>query len=457
LYWQDKKVTVLGLGKSGLACAHELLRRGATLCLSDSRTTEELAPIVADMPADRIRIEGGGHSGACLDADALVLSPGVPIQTPIIQAAIADGVPVIGEIELAFQLRHDVPYVAITGTNGKTTTTTLVGEILNQAGLKAPVGGNIGTPIVSLVHEPAEAFVIEVSSFQLETIHTFRPKVAAFLNFTDDHLNRHGTREEYLAMKKRLFENQEAGDTAVLNADDPTVASLAGVVRSQPLLFSAEKDLAAGILVKDGWIVSRTAQGDAPVMPVSEIQLRGRHNLENCLAAIAIAAALGLPFASVRRTVAAFKGVEHRIEPVTTIGGALFINDSKGTNYDSTVKAIEAYTEPVILIAGGRDKGGAINDLTEAIRRRVRHTVLVGESAPYFERVLRAANYEAITVAEDLPAAVRAAADLASAGDVVLYSPACTSFDMFKNYEERGRVYKSIVHELAAERVGQPH
>jgi UDP-N-acetylmuramoylalanine--D-glutamate ligase len=453
LYWQDKKVTVLGLGKSGLACARELLAQGASLCLSDARPTEELMPLVADLPADRIRVDGGGHSGACLDADAIVLSPGVPIQTPIIQAAIADGVPVIGEVELAFQLRHDVPYVAITGTNGKTTTTTLVGEILNQAGLQAPVGGNIGTPIVSLVHEPAEAFVLEVSSFQLETIHTFQPRVAAFLNFTDDHLNRHGTREEYLAMKKRIFENQESGDFAVLNADDPTVASLASQVRSQPLLFSAEKDLSAGVVVKDGWILVRAAAGETPVMPVAEIQLRGRHNLENCLAAVAIAAALNLPFESVRRTIAAFKGVEHRIEPVATLNGALFINDSKGTNYDSTVKAIEAYTEPLILIAGGRDKGGAINHLIEAVRQRVRHTILIGEAAPYFERVLRAAGYEAITMAEDLGAAVSAAAAMAQPGDVVLFSPACTSFDMFKNYEERGRAYKSLVHAVAAELV----
>jgi UDP-N-acetylmuramoylalanine--D-glutamate ligase len=453
LYWQDKKVTVLGLGKSGLACARELLAQGASLCLSDARPTEELMPLVADLPADRIRVDGGGHSGACLDADAIVLSPGVPIQTPIIQAAIADGVPVIGEVELAFQLRHDVPYVAITGTNGKTTTTTLVGEILNQAGLKAPVGGNIGTPIVSLVHEPAEAFVLEVSSFQLETIHTFQPRVAAFLNFTDDHLNRHGTREEYLAMKKRIFENQESGDFAVLNADDPTVASLASQVRSQPLLFSAEKDLSAGVVVKDGWILMRSAAGETPVMSVAEIQLRGRHNLENCLAAVAIAAAMNLPFESVRRTIAAFKGVEHRIEPVATLNGALFINDSKGTNYDSTVKAIEAYTEPLILIAGGRDKGGAINHLIEAVRQRVRHTILIGEAAPYFERVLRAAGYEAITMAEDLGAAVSAAAAMAQPGDVVLFSPACTSFDMFKNYEERGRAYKSLVHAVAAELV----
>ncbi|MNS22551.1 UDP-N-acetylmuramoylalanine--D-glutamate ligase [compost metagenome] len=346
-----------------------------------------------------------------------------------------------------------MPCVAITGTNGKTTTTTLVGEILNQAGLKAPVGGNIGTPIVSLVHEPADAFVLEVSSFQLETIHTFQPRVAAFLNFTDDHLNRHGTREEYLAMKKRVFENQESGDFAVLNADDPTVASLASQVRSQPLLFSAEKDLSAGVVVKDGWIMVRSAAGETPVMPVAEIQLRGRHNLENCLAAVAIAAAMNLPFESVRRTIAAFKGVEHRIEPVATLNGALFINDSKGTNYDSTVKAIEAYTEPLILIAGGRDKGGAINHLIEAVRQRVRHTILIGEAAPYFERVLRAAGYEAITMAEDLGAAVSAAADMAQPGDVVLFSPACTSFDMFKNYEERGRAYKSLVHAVAAELV----
>ena len=231
MYWQDKKVTVLGLGRSGLACARELASLGARLSLGDLHPTEELMPLVADLPGPPPRVEGGGHSAACLDADVIVLSPGVSVDLPIIQATQADGVPVIGEIELAYQLRHDVPYVAITGTNGKTTTTTLVGEILKAAGLRAPVGGNIGTALVGLIHEPADALVVEVSSFQLETVHTFRPKVAALLNFTDDHLDRHGSREVYWAMKKRIFMNQEAEDWAVLNADDAMIATLNGQLR----------------------------------------------------------------------------------------------------------------------------------------------------------------------------------------------------------------------------------
>ncbi|MDB5096912.1 MAG: murD [Cyanobacteria bacterium RYN_339] len=454
MYWQDKKVTVLGLSRSGLASARELAQLGCQLSLSDLRTTEELLPLVADLPQDRIRVEGGGHSSACLDADLIVLSPGVSIDLPIIQAALADGVPVIGEIELAYQLRHDKPYVAITGTNGKTTTTTLVGEILAASGLKAPIGGNIGTPLVGLIHEDADVYVAEVSSFQLETINTFRPKVAALLNFTDDHLDRHGSREVYWAMKKRVFENQEADDWAILNADDATVASLIGTLRARTLPFSATKDLQEGIVVADGWIVRRIAGGAQRVVPLNEIQLRGQHNLENVLAAVGVAGALDLPVERVRQAIAEFRGVEHRIEPVETLDGVHYVNDSKGTNYASTVKAIEAFNEPLVLIAGGRDKGGAIGGLVEAIANRAKHVVLVGEAAPYFERVLRGAGYEALTMAQDLPSAVAAARAVAEPGDVVLFSPACTSFDMFKNYEERGRVYKSIVRELVGNRVG---
>lgn len=458
MYWQNKTVTILGLGRSGLACARELAALGCKLILSDSRPTEELLPIVADLPEGSYRVDGGGHSGACLDADVIVLSPGVPIDLPIVQAALADGVPVFGEVELAYQLRHDIPYVAITGTNGKTTTTTLVGEVLAAAGLRAPIGGNIGTPLVGLVHAEADVIVAEISSFQLETIHTFRPKVAALLNFTDDHLNRHGSREVYWAMKRRLFENQEADDWAVLNADDAQVAALLGTLRGRELPFSAARELPFGVFVRDGRILARTDAGEREVMPVAEIKLRGHHNLENVLAAIAIAVALDLPLAPVRQAIASFQGVEHRIEPVRTLDGVQWINDSKGTNYASTVKAIEAFDEPLVLIAGGRDKGGAINELIETIGRRAKHVVLLGEAAPYFERVLRGAGYEAITMAEGLDGAVEAARRAAVSGDVVLFSPACTSFDMFNNYEERGRAFKSLVANLAAEQpVERPH
>lgn len=449
MYWQNKTVTILGLGRSGLACARELASLGCKLILSDSRPTEALLPLVTDLPEGSYRVVGGGHSSACLDADVIVLSPGVPIDMPIVQAALADGVPVFGEVELAWQLRTTVPYVAITGTNGKTTVTTLIGEILAAGGLKAPVGGNIGTPLVDLVHDDADAIVAEISSFQLETIHDFRPKVAALLNFSDDHLNRHGTREVYWSMKKRIFENQEADDWAVLNADDPQVWSLHGLLRARELPFSTARELATGVFVKDGAIITRVEGTEQLIMPVAEVTLRGLHNLENVLAAVAMAVALGVSPEPIRRTVAAFTGVEHRIEPVRSLDGAQWINDSKGTNYASTVKAIDAYDEPLVLIAGGRDKGGAINELIGAIARRAHHVVLLGEAAPYFERMLRGAGYETIVVADGLAQAVAEARKLARPGDVVLFSPACTSFDMFSNYEERGRAFKSTVQSLA--------
>jgi UDP-N-acetylmuramoylalanine--D-glutamate ligase len=443
--WNNKTVTILGLGRSGLACARELAAMGCRLILSDTREADILAPLVGELADGDVRIEGGGHSSACLDADVIVISPGVPVDLPIVQAALADGVPVLGELELAYQLRSEVPYVAVTGTNGKTTTTSLVGELLKAAGVTTLVGGNIGTPLVSLLREPAEIIVAEVSSFQLETVETFRPKVAAFLNFTDDHLNRHGNRETYWEMKKRVFLNQTPEDWAVLNMDDPHVAALAGTLAAREFHFSAQRQLPRGVYVQDDWIVVGSELGVLPVLPLAEIQLRGRHNLENVLAAVGIAAALTLQVEPVRRAISTFKGVEHRTELVRRVADVLWVNDSKGTNYASSVKAIESFSESLVLIAGGRDKGGAIQEWVEAITRRVRHVVLMGEAAPYFERVLKQAGYTAFTPVKSLSEAVDAAREIARAGDVVLFSPACTSFDQFTSYEERGRAFKSLV------------
>jgi UDP-N-acetylmuramoylalanine--D-glutamate ligase len=323
-----------------------------------------------------------------------------------------------------------------------------VGEILKGAGITTLVGGNIGTPLVSLLREPADVIVAEVSSFQLETVETFRPKVAAFLNFTDDHLNRHGNRETYWAMKKRIFLNQTADDWAVLNVDDPHVAALAGNLVAREFHFSAQRQLTRGVYVHDEWIVVGSELGVLPVMPIGEIQLRGRHNLENVLAAVGVAAALALQVEPVRRAIGRFNGVEHRTELVRRVGGVVWVNDSKGTNYASSVKAIESYTEPLVLIAGGRDKGGAIQEWVETIAQRVRHVVLMGEAAPYFERVLKQAGYTTYTPVKTLSEAVEAAREVASAGEVVLFSPACTSFDQFTSYEERGRAFKSLVNAL---------
>jgi UDP-N-acetylmuramoylalanine--D-glutamate ligase len=448
--WQNKRVAVLGLGKSGLAIARVLAGKGARVIASDSRSREELQAVAAQLP-DGVEVEAGSHANACMEADLIIVSPGVPSGLPVLQAAEADGVEVFGEIELAYRLGqegHGAPIVAITGTNGKTTTTTLVGEIFKAAGLNAPVGGNIGHPLVLLAEEPADWLIAEVSSFQLETVYRFRPRIAAWLNFTDDHLNRHGTREAYFTAKKRLFQQQTAEDWAIINADDPALAGLELPARILP--FSLTGSLSQGVVVSDGWIVWRQEGDEVPVAPIADIQLRGAHNLENCLAATAMALAAGIAPGTIAHALREFRAVEHRIEPVAEIDGALWYNDSKGTNYDSTIKAISSFTEPLVLIAGGRDKGGAITPLIDAIASRVGHTVLMGEAAPYFERVLRAAGYEAITLAPDLPAAIEAAKAQAVAGGVVLFSPACASFDMFRNYEERGQRFKQLVLELAS-------
>jgi len=450
--WQDKKIAILGIARSGIACAEVLKAQGADVILSDVRSVEDLKEILTHVPAG-VQVETGGHSSACLDADVIIVSPGVPKNLAILQAAEADGVEVIGEIELAYRL-GSAPIVAITGTNGKTTTTTLIGEILKTAGKTAPVGGNIGIPLVSLALQASDYLVAEVSSFQLETVSDFKPHVALWINFSDDHLNRHGSREAYWEAKKRLFAKQGPEDWAILNADDPAIQPLIGALPARSLAFSRRGELEEGIVVSDGWIVSRTTAGETPIVPVADIPLRGAHNLENCLAASAVGVALGLAPEAIARAIREFKAVEHRIEPVLTLEGVQYFNDSKGTNYDSTIKAIESFDETLVLIAGGRDKGGAIDPMVRAISDRVSHVVLLGEAAPYFERVLRAGGYQAITMAPDLATAIREAHAYAPQGGVVLFSPACTSFDMFNNYEERGRIFKTLVRELAAERAG---
>lgn len=438
----DRRVAVLGLARSGLAMAEVLKRLGAWVIVSDSRPAEDLSDALASLP-EGVEVETGSHSRAISEADLIVVSPGVPRSLPILQAAEADGVELIGEIELAYRLAS-APIVAITGTNGKTTTTTLIARIFAQAGFDAPLGGNIGIPLVSLAERACDYLIAEVSSFQLETVVEFRPHIGVWLNFSDDHLNRHGSREVYFDLKKRLLARQTADDWAILNADDPAVAQVASDVASKVLLFSLRQAV-TGVVVERGWIVWRKEDGALPVMRVSDIQLRGDHNLENCLAAAAAALAAGIAPATIAEAIASFKGVEHRIEPVRELDGAQWFNDSKGTNYDSTVKAIASFTEPLVLIAGGRDKGGAIAPLIEAITHRVDQVVLLGEAAPYFERVLRAAGFENLVLATDLEDAVLQARQLARPGGVVLFSPACTSFDMFKNYEERGTRFKQAV------------
>lgn len=453
---QDRAVAVLGLGRSGLAAAEALLARGAVVYLSDMAPEEALLPKVEPLLAahpERVFLEAGSHAKSCLAAEAIVLSPGVRADLPILEAARADGVPVVGEIELAYRLGAPSRIIAVTGTNGKTTTTALLGAIAEAvAPGHVAVGGNIGTPLVGLVERGAAIWVVELSSFQLETIERFRPTVGVFLNFSDDHLDRHGTREAYFAAKKRLFENQTATDAAVLNADDPAVVALASQVPGRAVRVSAKRALEEGIGVEEGWIVHRAEPGApaVPLMPVAEIRLKGAHNLENVVAAWGAAVALGWPRDAVRQAVGAFHAVEHRIEPAGVVDGVSYYNDSKGTNYDATVKALNAFDAPTVLILGGKDKGGDFAPLASAISERAGHVVLIGTSADDFEARLHAAGYDRTTKATSLAEAVAEARARAEEGGVVLFSPATASFDWFENYEARGRAFKAEVAALGS-------
>jgi UDP-N-acetylmuramoylalanine--D-glutamate ligase len=359
------------------------------------------------------------------------------------------GEAVIGEIELAAQFLPG-PIVAITGSNGKTTTTTLTGEILTAAGLPTLVGGNIGTPAISLAERanPETAIVLEISSFQLETIQTFRPKVAVVLNVTPDHLDRHRTFEVYVDAKARIFENQQDTDFAVLNADDPTCATLGSRTRAQVSWFSRQKEVQQGAWVRDGNIVFRDAKGQREIMQVSEIPLKGAHNLENVLAAVSAAVLMGCAPDKIRQAVCDFKAVEHRLEFVATIRGVDYYNDSKATNVDATIKALESFPANIHLILGGKDKGSDYTVLNDLLRQRVKRVYTIGAAAAKIESQIKGPE---IVHAETLENALRKANAAAQSGDVVLLAPACASFDQFKNYEHRGQVFKDIVRGLASE------
>jgi UDP-N-acetylmuramoylalanine--D-glutamate ligase len=363
----------------------------------------------------------------------------------LVQArALGEGV--IGEIELAAQFLPG-PIVAITGSNGKTTTTTLTGEILTAGGLSALVGGNIGTPAISLAEraKPETVIVLEVSSFQLETIQTFRPKVAVVLNVTPDHLDRHRTFEVYANAKARMFENQRGDDFAVLNEDDPTCVAMAARTMAQVFWFSRQKEVKQGAWVREGKILFRDGNQQRDIMQVSEIPLKGAHNLENVLAAVCAGALMGCVPENIRKAVRDFKAVEHRLEFVATIRGVDYYNDSKATNVDATIKALESFPANIHLILGGKDKGSDYSVLNDLLRQRVKRVYTIGAAAAKIESQIKGAE---VVPAETLENALRKANAAAVAGDVVLLAPACASFDQFKNYEQRGQVFKEIVRGL---------
>ena len=453
---KGKKILVVGLARTGVATVRFLVEKGARVKVSEMKAAGELGPVLEALRDLPVEWETGGHAlPFFLDAELIVVSPGVPMNIPPLGQAREKGVPVISEIELAFGFLQR-PMIAITGTNGKTTTTTLVGEMLRASGKSAFVGGNIGNPLINFVAGPQkeEWAVVEVSSFQLEGIEKFRPSVAVLLNITEDHLDRYSSFHEYGAAKGRIFDNQGKEGYAVLNADDSLTFQFAHRVKSQVLLFSRERSVSMGCFLDRGAIFFQGADGQRERFGLDRMKIRGAHNLENFMAAIAACKICGCPQEALQRLIDEFEGLEHRLEWVRDVDGVKFFNDSKGTNVGSVVKSLLSFDEPILLIAGGRDKEGDYGPLKGLVAEKVKGMALIGEAR---ERMFGAlGNLTDTVMVGSLEEAVRWAWSKAHSGDVVLLSPACSSFDMFQNYQERGKRFKAIVQELGKKESSRP-
>ena len=446
-----KKVLVIGAARSGIACARFLAARGATVALNDRKPLEEWSSAALALKDDGIACLAGEVPGWLLEnIELVVVSPGVPTKSIPIRYAERAGAEIIGEVELAYRFLKG-RIVAITGTNGKTTTTTLIGELLKDAGLHVQVGGNIGTPLISLVESSSEDgwTVAELSSFQLETIKDFHPEVAVVLNVTPNHMDRYESFTDYAAAKHRIFSNQVSGDVAVLNADDEVVSSWASGLRAHVVRFSVQRELDEGLFMRGRELVSRTADGEKVLMLRDEMKLRGLHNVENVLAALSAGLACGVGPESMRETVRQFEPVEHRLEFVREIAEVKFYNDSKATSVDATVKALEAFSDgpgKVILILGGRGKKAPYAPLASLVREGVRQLILIGEDADTIAAEL--GDYAPSQRAVDMQDAVNRSFEISQPGDAVLLAPACASFDMFESFEHRGKVFKEEVSRL---------
>jgi UDP-N-acetylmuramoylalanine--D-glutamate ligase len=449
---KGKKVLVVGLGKSGLAAALFLRRRGALVTVSDVRSAEALAKDIPALLDEGIMVEAGGHGLLTFRRqDLIVVSPGVPLNTPELAQVRSFGLPVIGELELAARFIKGRT-LAITGSNGKTTTTALLGEILKEAGIPTLVGGNIGVPVVGLIDQSTDETwsVLEVSSFQLESTIQFHPSIAVILNITPDHLDRHGSFENYARAKERIFAAQDADDFVVLNADNMRAAEAATRSDAKVYWFSVEHSVPQGAWLEAGHLVYRPAP-DVPaedVMLLSGIPLKGTHNVENVLAALCAARLAGAPAEAIRKAIESFQAVEHRLEFVARVNGVEFYNDSKATNVDATAKAVASFDSGIHLILGGKDKGSDYLQLAALLRARVRAVYTIGSAAAKIESQLR--GVVTILSCQTLDNAVSAAASAARPGEVVLLAPACSSYDQFEDYEHRGRVFKQLVAERRA-------
>lgn len=445
---KDKKVLVVGLAKTGLALLKFLKTQGARVYVSEMKGAQELAE-QKYLTSEGVTWEFGGHSVPFfLQAELIVVSPGVPLNLEPLRRAQGKGIPVLSEIEIAFQFLKK-PLLAVTGTNGKTTTTTLIGQMFKTAKKDAFVGGNIGTPLIEFVSGPQqeEWVVAEISSFQLEGIKEFHPHIAVLLNISEDHLDRYADFQEYILAKGKIFQNQGKEDFAILNADDPLTFQFAHQVAAEVFLFSAQRTVPVGCFLEKGTIIYQGADGRKERFSLEELQLKGAHNLENIMAAITACKICGFPTMAIQQVINEFRGLEHRLEWVGEIKGVKFFNDSKGTNVGAVVKSLMSFQEPIVLIAGGKDKGGDYTPLHDLIARKVKGLALIGEAR---ERMVAAwGKLTDTSCFNTLEEAVFWSFSKAAPGEVVLLSPACSSFDMFRNYQERGQRFKEIVHHLA--------
>lgn len=447
--FENKNILVLGLARSGMAAAKALYQLNAKVTITDMKTESQLTELALEVRPYVEDMVLGGHPELMGQFDYVVISPGIPLDIPYVEKIKEMNLPIIGELELAYLLTQ-ATFLGITGTNGKTTTTALLGEIFRASGKPSFVVGNIGLPAVSKSVEASKetTLITEVSSFQLETINQWKCHVGAILNITPDHLNRHKTMDQYIAAKLRIFENQTPGDWAVLNYDDPITRNLSEGIRSKKVYFSRVDVLDEGAYVENGMIKIKLNGSSESICSANEVFMPGDHNLSNVLAASLMAFLSGISKEDIAKVLKTFKGVEHRIEYVDAIEGRVFYNDSKATNPDSTICAIEAMKTPTHLIAGGMDKGSDFSEMIDSFGDRIVSLILFGETKYVLEKTAKSKGFDRIVVVDDLSQAVKAAYKQSQPGETILLSPACASWDMYRDFEERGDHFKRLVKQL---------
>ena len=442
-----RNALVVGLAKSGVSAANLLHKLGANVTVTDEKGEETLSDNVKKLEKG-ISLKLNGHDSVNINGiDLTIISPGVPWDSPFLNKIREKGIRIMSEVEFAFQ-QLQAPFIAITGTNGKTTTTTLTGEMLKRGGKKVFVGGNIGNPLCEEVLNggKSELVLSEISTFQMEGSETFKPYISAILNITPDHLDRHESMDEYIELKKRVFINQDENDYMILNLDDEITAGFSTEVRGKKVFFSRLKEVENGAFVREDKIIFKNDGREETVCSLKDLKLIGVHNIENTLASVAISGICGISGKIMRDVISEFKGIKHRMELVREIRGIRFINDSKGTNVGATVKSLQSFNEPIILIAGGKDKGSDYLPLKGLIEERVKFLILIGDAKKKIAKNLN--GFKNRIEADTLENAVKEGYKRAKSGDIVLLSPACASFDMFRDYEDRGEQFEEIVNRL---------